>query len=134
MWEFDKMRREERNQGESRFKEEDHRAPSSYDSCDWRFERPRELAFWEFACHSACHWVVDLGLFVAKSAYPDVPWRILTARHHTTAWNGSTENPVLFDINFHAIGIDPSEAMKSASKGREMKIGRYLKGYLHGTK
>jgi hypothetical protein len=108
--------------------------PRDYDGCDWRCEQPRQKAYWQWACHSACHWVVDLGLFVAKKAMPEHPWRILTARHHTTAWNGSTEQPLLFDINFSALGVEASEALKIASKGRELKVGKYLKGHLHEAK
>lgn len=112
-----------------------YQSPSWYDGCDWRYERRGKWPeLWEFACHAACHWVVDLGLYVAKVAYPNIPWRILTARHHTTVWNGCVDDPVLFDINFYSMGIEPNEAMKLASKGRELKVGRYLKGYLHGTK
>lgn len=111
------------------------KAPTDYESCDWRWNQDvsynRQPKFWDYARHSACHWVADLALFVAKTAYPQEPWRILTARHHTTVWNGSTTAPVLFDINFHAMGVEPQEAIKLASKGRELKVGHYLKPYLH---
>lgn len=114
--------------------DKDARAPIRYDSCDWRWNRERRgplPAFWDFACHSACHWVADLAMFAAKSTLPNIPWRILTAQKHTTVWNGCVEDPVLFDINFHAIGVKSAEAMKLASCGRELKPGRYLKPYLH---
>ncbi len=110
----------------------DAQFPTDYESCDWRCDRPgKQPAFWDYARHAACHWVADLALFVAKTAYPQTPWRILTARHHTTVWNGSTEAPILFDINFHAMGVTAQEAIKKASKGRELKAGHYLKPYLH---
>ncbi len=133
MWEFDEMRRGAPSPNVTPLEKMKVRAPECFDGCDWRFENSHPPAFWEYACHSACHWVVDLGLYVAKTAYPNVPWRILTKKEHTTAWNGSVEEPVLFDINFHALGIEPSEAMKLASRGRELKVGKYLKFYLHRT-
>ncbi len=117
-----------------------HTLPTHYDSCDWRFspDRPRRgpmPAFWDYACHSACHWVADLCLFVAKSAYPKQPWRILNSNaresNHSTVWNGDLKNPVLFDVNFSAIGITPRQALKLAWPGWELPVGQYLKGYAH---
>lgn len=108
--------------------------PCDYDGCDWRFDTVKvERPFWKFARHAACHWVVDLALYVAKTSRPQTPWRILHAQKHSTVWNGCTEKPVLFDINFHAMGISAPEAMDLASHGREMKIGKYLKPYLHSA-
>lgn len=117
-----------------------HTLPSHYDSCDWRFcpEVPRRgplPAFWDYACHSACHWVVDLCLFVARSAYPKQPWRILYSNaaksNHSTVWNGDLQHPLLFDVNFSAIGVSPKEALQLAWHGRELQLGEYLKGYCH---
>jgi hypothetical protein len=37
--------------------------PARYDSYDWRFCRDRPgpaPAFWDYACHSACHWLTSL--------------------------------------------------------------------------
>jgi len=112
---------------------EDGAKPERYDSSDWRCDRRgRPAAYWDYVCHSACHWVVDLALFVAQSCFPSVDWRIITSQKHTTVWNGDCEKPVLFDINFSALGVEASEALKLAAKGRELKVGKYLKNYLHG--
>lgn len=117
-----------------------HTLPCHYESCDWRFcsEIPRRgphPAFWDYVCHSACHWVVDLCLFVANSAYPNQPWRILNSNaiksNHSTVWNGDYQNPLLFDVNFSAIGVSPKEALQLAWQGRELRVGQYLKGYAH---
>ncbi len=113
----------------------DAKFPTSYESCDWRYNREisysRQPKFWDYARFEACHWVADLALYVAMTVFPAIPWRILYCQKHTTVWNGSVSNPVLFDINFNAMGIEASEAMKIASKGREFKPGKYLKAYLH---
>jgi hypothetical protein len=110
----------------------DARFPTEYESCDWRSSATgRQPAFWDYARHSACHWVADLALFVAKKVHPEVPWRLLYSQKHTTVPNGSVQDPVLFDINFQAMGVTASQALEIASKGREFKPGVYLKPYLH---
>ena len=39
--------------------------PSDFDGCDWRCDRRgRPPEYWRFVCHGACHWLVDLNLFV----------------------------------------------------------------------
>jgi len=98
-------------------------SPSEYDSCDWRFnrgKRGRAPAYFNYACHSACHWVADLALFVASKHSPHIQWRIITSQKHSTVWNGCKTRPVLFDINFSAIGISPSEAWILATKDGEV--------------
>lgn len=108
--------------------------PAHHDSCDWRYTRKRRgpmPSFWDYACHSACHWVADLALFVATQGHPEQPWRIQTSRHHTTVWNGNRNKPTLFDINFLALGVWAEEALRIACRGRELKPGVYLKKYLH---
>lgn len=105
--------------------------PKHHDHCDWRFDRRRPgpmPAFWDFACHSACHWVVDMALYVARSAYGKVPWRVVSSQKHSTVWDGDEAHPVLFDINFLALGISAPEALKLATtRGRILKPGRYLR-------
>lgn len=108
-----------------------YQTPSDHDSCDWRCGiAHRHPEFWKYVCHSACHWVVDLCLHVAMKAYPETPWRIITQRHHSTVWNGSTTDPVLFDINFLALGIEAKEAWEIASRGRFLKPGHPLRPYV----
>lgn len=106
-------------------------SPSWYDSCDWRFDRPgRKPAFWDYVCHSACHWVADMNLFVAMQAFPKDAWRIITSEEHSTVWNGEPE-PVLFDTNFLALGVSAPEAMRLALKGKIKKPGKWLKRNIH---
>jgi len=107
--------------------------PRDFDSCDWRYNRDRsgrQPAFWNYACHSACHWLVDLCLYVASTAYPDVQWRIVSSKNHSTVWNGDIQNPILFDVNFLAIGVTPRQALKLARTGRELKPGRILRWWI----
>src|SRR5207253_392237 len=64
---------------------ESHHLPADYDSCDWRFRhRGRKPAFWDYVCHSACHWLVDMNFYVAVRGFPDLPWRILSSEKHST--------------------------------------------------
>jgi hypothetical protein len=99
---------------------ENRKVPSAFDGCDWRCSRrgrPPEYA--RFVCHGACHWLVDLSLFVATEAFPKTPWRIVTSEEHSSVWNGNCELPVLYDPNFLALGVEPREAMRLAStRGR----------------
>lgn len=105
--------------------------PRDHDSCDWRCDhRGPEPRFWKYVCHSACHFLVDLNLHVAMKAFPTVPWRIITQRHHSTIWNGDYNRPVLFDLNFLALGVTAKEAWKIASRGRFLKPGKPLRPYV----
>ncbi len=134
MMEFAQWRAEERGYTYKPY--DDGSKPERYDSCDWRWSgerRGRMPAYWDYACYSACHWVVDLGLFVAQSYAKSEEWRIITSQKHSTVWNGDCQKPLLFDINFSALGVSAQDALTLAAKGRELKVGRYLKGYLHGT-
>lgn len=111
-----------------------HTSPSGYDGCDWRFGQTRrgpDPAYWEYVCMRACHWIVDLSLFVARCGFASEDWRIVSSQKHSTVWNGNYDVPLLFDLNFLAIGTTASDALKLASTGRELKVGQYLKAYLH---
>lgn len=129
MWRF------EDNKRSGEWKPDQHgNLPSDYDSCDWRFMTAgRHPEFWDFVCHSACHWIVDLALFVAMKAYPDIPWRIVTSKRHSTVWNGDLKNPVMFDLNFLALKVKPSDAMEAAFTGSVRKHGAFLKKQIHLT-
>ncbi len=95
--------------------------PMDYDSCDWRLNinedgscgpvivRPE---FWKYVCHSACHWLVNLSLFVAQQYTPEKQWRIVSGKEHSTVWDGED---TLWDANFLALGIDADEAWKLAN-------------------
>lgn len=105
--------------------------PHDYDSCDWRCDRRGpHPAFWKFVCHSACHWLVDLGMFVSATAWPNVEWRIISSKKHSTVWNGDRHNPLLFDANFLALDVTPEEALRLAWPGKHLPIKQMLKGYL----
>jgi len=105
--------------------------PAAFDSCDWRFDRNKRgpsPAFWDYACHGACHYVADLCLFVAHTCYPETGWRIITSDKHSVVWNGDVNRPVLFDVNFAAIGVKATEAWELANhKGRTLKPLRWLR-------
>ena len=107
-----------------------NKLPRDFDSCDWRWGEGRrgpQPAFWNYVCHSACHWMVDCCLYVAMTAYPDIPWRIISSSKHSTVWNGDFKNPILFDVNFLALGVHASEAIHLACRGRVLKKGTYLR-------
>lgn len=113
---------------------EKHQLPSSYDSCDWRWhDQPPgpHPQFWDYVCHSACHWLVDLCLYVAMSSDSIIPWQIITSEKHSSVWNGSTEFPMLFDANFLALKVAPEEAWEilHGRWSRTLKPCHWLKGY-----
>lgn len=90
-------------------------SPAYFDTCDWRFFRDKPgpaPAFWDYACHSACHWTANLSLFVAMQAEPDRAWRLVTSNSHTTVWDGQT---TLWDTNFAALGVPADEAWELAA-------------------
>ncbi len=99
--------------------------PTKFESCDWRCDRQlpgRQPAFWDYAKHAACHWLVNFNLELARRAEPKRQWRILTSPLHSTVWDGKS---LLFDFNFSAMGIAPKECFKLANK-EELKIGEHL--------
>lgn len=101
--------------------------PCDHDSCDWRFDhRGRRPDYWRFVCHSACHWLVDLNLYVACAAYPKWGWSIVTHNKHSTVWNGVEKDPWLFDLNFLALGVSPKQAWELASAGDILDYGQFL--------
>ena len=107
-------------------------SPSEYDSCDWRCDhRGRMPAYWDFVCHSACHWVVDTCLYVAMTAYPHIPWRIISSHKHSTVWNGDTKKPILFDANFLALKVPVIDAWNLSIAGRVLKPGKRLRYWLY---
>ncbi len=105
-------------------------SPSQMDSSDWRYEERRrgpQPAYWKYVCYRACHWVADLGLYVATYGFPEMEWSIVThSKNHSTVWNGSVKYPMLFDINFSALGIKPSEAWTLASTNGQLYPPRVM--------
>jgi hypothetical protein len=95
--------------------------PQDYETCDWRWSGRRgpQPAYWGWVCHSACHWLAGLNLFVAQRAEPDREWRIVTSDRHSTVWDGAD---TLFDANFLALGIHPDEAWSLAGQRPDSEV------------
>ena len=105
--------------------------PSTFDSCDWRVADPapgslrvrrgRKPPYWDFVCHGASHWLVNLQLYVAQQAEPHRPWRIVSSDKHSTVWDG---DETLWDGIFLALGISPEEAWNLAVEQRNIQNDR----------
>lgn len=104
--------------------------PAHFDSCDWRTELREPLPhFLQFVCHSACHWLVNLNLWLAEHYDSKQPWRIAASYDHSLAWNGDTKKPVLFDLNYLGLGISAEEAWEQAIHGKDafqLSVGKRL--------
>ncbi|MEJ6603016.1 MAG: hypothetical protein QNL51_10635 [Opitutaceae bacterium] len=59
------------------------------------------------------HHLVDLALHVATTVEPKRRWRVIGSDDHSTVWDGKD---TLWDLNYTALGIDPDEAFKIATK------------------
>lgn len=132
LWEmvaFDEARCEERGLDFKLPNEEEIDFPRYFDSCDWRFCRDKPgptPEFWNYACHSACHWTANLSLFVAQKAEPKRPWRLVSSNAHTTCWDGSE---MLWDTNFMALGVPPNEAWELANDqpdSKHLEVGKFM--------
>ena len=92
-----------------------------YESYDWGIEHrgpwPR---YWRYVKQSACHWLVNFNLRLARLVEPGRAWRILTSDEHSTVWDG---DQTLFEFNYLAFGIPPDECFRLAN-GKELKPGR----------
>jgi hypothetical protein len=89
--------------------------PKDYETCDWRWNcgrRGRHPAFWDFVCHSACHWVNVVAFLVAQKALPQYDWQLASSDLHTTVID--LKSMMLFDPNFLAIGVSADEAVAMA--------------------
>lgn len=101
--------------------------PRDFESCDWDWEyKGRRPHYWQYVKHSACHWLVNFNLEVAKLAVPAEPWRIITSDKHSTVWNGLD---LLFDFNFLALGVEPDRCFELANK-KELPIGKQKRCYM----
>lgn len=97
--------------------------PFDFESCDWHCERKgRRPEYWDYVKHSACHWLVNFNLELAKLVEPKRDWRIVTSQKHSTVWDGVE---TLFDFNFSALQVDPDEAFNLADK-RMLPIGKRM--------
>jgi len=105
--------------------------PSSFESCDWRWNRckpGRHPAFWDYFCNAACHWTANLGLFVAMAANPERPWRIVQSNLHTTVWDGDS---TLWDAQFLALNATPEDAWELAAEQSDSEIAEVGEYRLH---
>jgi len=94
-------------------------SPAAVDSCDWRWGHGRrgpQPGYWEYVCHSACHWIVNLHLWVACHIESQTPWQIVSSDKHSTVWDGKDR---LWDGNFLALGVEAKEAWKLAGKQKD---------------
>lgn len=90
------------------------KAPSDFDFCDWRYGKPgRKPAYWDFACHGACHWLAPLNIWVAMQTEPNTPWQIVRSEVHSTVWDGKDR---LWDLNYLARDIPANEAWQLAAQ------------------
>ena len=98
--------------------------PKQYDSMDWRYHRRgARPGYWDYVCSGACHWTVNLNLFVAMKVQPDLPWCIVTSSKHSTVWDGQKS---IWDASFLAMGVPVAEAWKMASvMGRALQPGKF---------
>jgi hypothetical protein len=102
--------------------------PTDFETCDWQCERKGRIpAYWKYTKHAACHWLVNFTLKLAMLVMPNQPWRIITSAKHSTVWNGGD---LIFDFNFQAFGISPSECFEDAFEGEQLAVGEYLKCYM----
>lgn len=94
--------------------------PSDWRHCEWhKTHRGRSPKFFDYTCFSACHFLVDLHLFVITNAYPELPWRIITSDEHSTVWDGKN---LILDGNFLAFGISADKAFEAALYGKNAEV------------
>ena len=94
--------------------------PEHYDICDWRINhgRGRYPAYWDWVCHSACHFMAPVYLLVIRQCLPGWNWSLLSGDHHSTVY--CNEKPLkdsyIFDPQYEALGLTANEAWKYAKK------------------
>lgn len=104
-----------------------HELPCQYESCDWRWDTERQEpqpAFWDYVCHSACHWLVDLNFYAAINAFPKNRWVIVSNSESNDGHSNVVdfENKLIFDMNYLAMGIEPMESLEG-SLGKDDSSG-----------
>nr|QBK92987.1 MAG: hypothetical protein LCPAC403_01210 [Pithovirus LCPAC403] len=87
--------------------------PRHFDSVDWRyFERgsthPR---YWDYVCHGACHFMVELYYWIIIQVLPEHDWQIIHSNSHSTVWNGKD---LIYDPAFQALHITAGECFNMA--------------------
>jgi hypothetical protein len=101
--------------------------PEQFDGCEWRLsQRGPQPRYWRYVAHSACHWLVNFALRLARLVEPDRPWRIVSSDRHSTVWDGED---LLFDLQFSALGVPPEKCREAVREGEALPPGKYLKVY-----
>jgi hypothetical protein len=99
------------------------RFPRDIETCDWEWGiKGRHPEYFNYVKHSACHWLVNFNLELAKLVEPKRQWRILTSDSHSTVWDGKD---TLFDFNFSALQVNPNDAFKIANR-EELEIDQKI--------
>jgi len=86
--------------------------PSQLDGGDWRFMREvsgRWPKYWDYCLSHACHWTSIPWLAVAKQAFPDHQWDIMSSHLHTGII--CVDQKLLFDPYFYAVSVPVAEAL-----------------------
>ena len=97
--------------------------PADYESCSWRWDSGRrgpQPGYWAWTCHSACHWLAPVNLYVISALEPDCPWRFATSDRHSTVVD--LERGLLFDTNFQALGVTPEQCWADAIDGPNAEV------------
>ena len=95
--------------------------PFDYNSCDWFLGRRGPLpGYFQWTCHSACHWTAAINHEVIRQLEPNRPWQMVTSQKHTTI--ADLERGLLFDTNFSALGIAPDEAWSLAAEQEDSEV------------
>ena len=68
--------------------------------------------FWKWACHGACHWLVNHNLIVISQLEPDRNWQISSSDIHSTVVD--IDRQLLFDPSWIAMSIDAEECWDNA--------------------
>lgn len=112
-----------------------YRTPSDFDSSTWRFDSKfmdanarsgNPPAYWDYVCHSACHWLINLNAWVITQVEPDRDWRVVTSPQHSTVWDG---RHTLFDLNFLALGVSTAKAWALAANHRDTMVYAIHRGW-----
>lgn len=102
--------------------------PFDFEGCDWHCERKgRRPEYWDYVKHAACHWLVNFNLKLAQLVEPNKQWRVVTSQEHSTVWDGEE---TLFDFNFSALRINPTQAFEMANKNKKhLPVCKQLRVY-----
>jgi len=86
--------------------------PIDVESCDWRWNAPqgRPPLFWNYVCHSSCHWSVEANIEVAKQLFPDLDWIVVSGIKHSTVL--APEAKLCFDLQYVALEVSLKEGFE----------------------